>query len=103
MQTGAAQSNKIARHKTDAQQAFLASGLTYEQVARRVNLSPGYLKAQLRTGCKCYITAERLRRVLGCPVEFFLPRPNISKPNNTISKSKMKERGRATKRDRTSD
>ena len=80
---------------TPAQQAFLASGLDIEYVARVVNLSPDYVRTQLRTGCRCYITAERLRRVLGCPVEVFLPKPaNL--------KSKTKERGRATTRDRAS-
>lgn len=61
--------------KTAAQEAFFICGLTYEQVARRVDVTPRYLRRLLRTGADCYVTADRLRRVLGCPVEFFLPRP----------------------------
>lgn len=79
--------------KTAAQLAFAASGLDIAYVARVVNLSPGYLKSQLRTGCQCYVTAERLRRVLNCPVEYFLPRPKTTK---------AKERGRATTEGRAS-
>jgi len=61
------------RTLTRAQQAFAASGLTYEQAARRVDVSPGYLRRLLRRGCDCYVTADRLRRALGCPVEWLLP------------------------------
>lgn len=72
------QTQKNTTIKTAAQEAFLASGLTYEQVARRVDVSPRYVRRLLRAGADCYVTADRLRRVLKCPVEYFLPRPKKS-------------------------
>ena len=81
---------------TAAQQAFIASGLDIAYVARVVNLSPTYLKTQLRTGCRCYVTAERLRRVLNCPVEFFLPHPKQNlKPNTKEGGGPPKQTARA--------
>lgn len=82
----------MALTRTFAQNAFDASGLSYEQVARRVDVSPNYLRGLLRRGCDCYVTADRIRRVLGCPVEYFLPR---SRPIKKIQTEKQiqKERG----------
>lgn len=91
--------------KTAPQEAFLASGLSHAEVARRVSVSEGYLKnTLLRNGAKTYHTAERLRLVLGCRVEVFLPRPPRtaqpatkraqSKSNKSESKIQTKEGGR---------
>lgn len=73
----------LRRVPTEAQQARRAAGLDAGAVACRVGIGVRHLQAIERRGCDCYITAVRLARVVGCPVEFYLhPKPINSKPSN---------------------
>ena len=77
----------MQRTKTAGQQAFEASGLSLDLVARRIDVSPDYLKTLLRTGARSHCTAERLRLVLGCRVEVFLPvQRKTHQPTNLTTK-----------------
>lgn len=59
--------------KTAREIAFEKSGLSHDQVARLIDVSPDYVKVLLRQGARSYCTAERLRKVLGCRIEIFIP------------------------------
>ena len=63
----------MVSQKTVRKIALEKSGLSHDHVARLIDVSPAYLKVLLRQGAKSYCTAERLRKVLGCRIELFLP------------------------------
>lgn len=74
--------------------AFEASGLSLDQVARLVDVSPNYVKHLLRRGAQSFCTAERLRRALNCRVELFLPNRNLVQKRNQVQKRKEVSDGR---------
>lgn len=51
--------------------AICRAGLTEQEVCRRARVCPRYLRRILRHGTPYYHTAERLARVVGCPITAF--------------------------------
>lgn len=53
-------------------QALNKAGLTYEEVAKRLEITPDWCKRIFRNGNVSFYMARRLSRMLNCPMQTFL-------------------------------
>lgn len=58
---------------TPAEAARIQSGVPVETICRVLGIGQRHYRRIELHGADCYVTAERLRKLLGCRIEVFLP------------------------------